>query len=482
LNSIKKIVLNGFFWSIINQFSITLVGLVLSGILSRLITPAEFGLVAMVSLATGFLNVVKDFGFGAALVQKKEVSDEEYSTVFWFNLIIGCGLTIVVYLSAPYIAEFFKEKRVELIARALSFTFIINAIGIVWSNRMLKDIAFKQIFYRSFISILLSGVVAIVMAMKGFGLWAIVIQNYVALISSTILNYLQVRWLPAFVMKRLYIRELYRFGLPLLADQMVNYWARNIDNLLVGRVLGKEPLAYYNKAYNLMLLPVRQLTNSLTKVLFPSFSLIQDDKARIAAIYLKISAVVAFVAFPLMTSLSLTAEPLILIVYGENWRPVIPIFKVLSILGMFQALATLSGNIYLSLGRTKLMFQVGLFSRGMIILGLVSGLYINGIMGMVYGYCLASAVAFFPELYFIAKLVGLSLSTVVLNFIPYVFIAGICYVVIWLSFQYLQLPLLVNFILQLVSYSLLYLGINMVMKTQALAAVLALMRSKSAEK
>jgi len=478
LTSIKKIVLHGFFWSITNQVSITVAGLVISGILSRLITPAEFGIIAMVTLATGFLNVIKDFGFGAALVQKKTVTDDEFSTVFWFNLIIGVFLTMIVFLASPYIGDFFKEKRVEQVTKVLSSTFIINAIGIIWSNKLVKVLAFKQIFYRSFLSLLFGGAVSIGLAFKGFGVWAIVSQIYATLIGNTILNYFQIKWLPTFTLKKIYIRDLIRFGLPLLADQAINYWARNIDNLLVGRVLGKDVLGYYNRGYNLMLLPVRQLTNTLTKVLFPSFSLIQDDTEKIASIYLKISGVVAFIAFPLMMSLSMLAEPLILIIYGENWRPVIPIFKVLSILGMFQALAALSGNIYLALGRPKLMFQIGLFSRTVIILGLVFGLYNSGLMGMIYGYCIASAIIFLPELFFIGKLLDLNLKTIIFNFIPYLLIASICYISISAVFLNIDLPLVLDFIIPFTCFFLMYLTINFLIKSKAFSAILSLVKER----
>jgi O-antigen/teichoic acid export membrane protein len=479
LVSIKKVILNGLFWSIVNQFSVIIIGLVISGALARLISPSEFGILGMVSLAIGFLNVLKDFGFGAALVQKKEVADDEYSTVFWFNLIIGSVLTVVVFLAAPYIGKFFNEEKVIAVTRVLSFTFLLNSIGIVWNNRLIRDVAFKQIFYRTFLSTIISGVCAIVLAVQGFGIWALVTQMYVVIILNTYLNYLQVRWLPKMVLSKLHLNEMLKFGLPLLGDQVINYWVRNIDNILIGKTLGKESLAYYEKGYNLMLLPVRQLTGTLTKVLFPSFSLIKDDKTQIAKIYLKISSVIAFIAFPLMICLSMLAEPLILIVYGNNWRQVIPIFQVLSILGMFQALGSLGGNIYLSLGKTRLMFKIGLFSRSVMILGIVCGLYMGGIMGLVYGYCIASGLAFIPELYYIGELLDISLKKILLNFIPYLLTASLTFCIVRLATIYINLNLIADFILKGLLFSALYLILNFLFKTKALSDVLVLIQKKN---
>jgi O-antigen/teichoic acid export membrane protein len=479
LASIKKIVLSGFFWSLSNQLSVTFIGLGISGVLTRLISPAEFGIVGMVTLSIGFLNVIKDFGFGAALIQKKTVSDEEYSTVFWINIIVGSILTLVVFSLSPFVGEFFKESRVATVSQVLSFTFIINSIGIVWNNRLIKDVAFKQIFYRSLVSTVASGGIAILFASLGYGVWALVIQTYSTLIFNTYLNYVHVRWLPSLVIKKEYISSLFKFGLPLLADQSINYWVRNLDSLLVGRTLGKETLAYYNKGYSLMLLPVRQLSSTLTKVLFPSFSLIQDDKAQVANIYLKISRVIAFVAFPLMLCLSALAEPLILIVYGDNWRPVIPIFQVLSILGMFQALGSLSGNIYLAFGRTKLMFQIGLVSKGLMILGIILGLHLGGLMGMVYGYSICSGIAFMPELFFIGKLLGISLKDILLNFLPYLLLATVSLLLTYVLVNSVHINSFVDFILKGAFFATTYLILNLIVKPKAFLDMFMLFKNLS---
>lgn len=476
MNSLKKVALSGFIWALTNQLSLTIIGLVVSGILTRLITPSEFGILGMVTIGIGFLNVIKDFGFGAALVQKKEVDDDEYSTVFWINIIIGVLLTAVVFEAAPLISSYFNEPRVGDVTKALSFTFIINSIGVVWNNKLIKAIAFKQIFYRSFLSTGLGGFIAVIFAFKGYGVWALVIQTYLTLIFNTILNFLHVKWIPRFIIKKEYFSDLKKFGLPLFADQSINYWVRNVDNLLVGRYLGKDPLAYYSKAYALMLLPVRQLTGTLTKVLFPSFSIIQDDKEQIATIYLKISRVIAFVAFPMMLCLSALAEPLILIVYGDKWLEVVPLFKVLSILGMFQAIATLSGNIYMALGETKKMFQLGLISKVLMISGIVGGLFLGGLMGMVYGYCITSGLAFFIETYNLGKLINLKLRAILVNVLPYLVTSFICFCLFSLDIIPAFLNVVAEFAIKGFAFSVAYLVLSYVFKVKAMEDLYKLIR------
>ncbi len=477
MSQIRKIILGGVFWSTVNQVLTQVVGLVVIAVLTRLLTPADFGLVAMVTLATGFLQILKDFGLGAALVQRRNVSDDEYSTAFWLNLGLGLIFTLGLFFSAGLISDFYKEPLIETVAKALSFTFLINSVGIVWSNQLVKRVDFKQIFFRNIVSVVGSGTLSIVAAFYGFGYWALIIQSYSLLILNTYLNYRRSRWWPNFRFKSEFLRDLFKFSLPLLGDKSTNYWMRNVDNLLVGRVLGKSDLGYYTKAYSLMLLPVRQLSGTITKVLFPSFSIIQNDVEKIASIYLKISRSIAFVAFPVMINLSIFSEPLVLIVYGDAWRPVIPMFQVLSLLGMFQAIGTLSGNVFLSRGKTLLLFKMGMFSRSVMIAGIVIGLYSNGLMGMIYGYCISSAVAFLPELYFVGSILNTSLWRIIKNFMPYCLVALFTGAIVYPVFEMSELQYVIRIGLGSILFSGLYLSFCWIVKLPAMRELLALVQS-----
>lgn len=477
--NLRKIIFTGVFWSVINQIGVQILGLVTLAFLARLLVPEDFGLIAMVTIATGFLNIIRDFGFGAALVQKKDVTNAQFSTVFWLNIAIGLILTIVFYFLAEPISLFYEEPKIIKIVQVMSFSFLLNSFGVVWGNKLLKDVEFKQIFIRNFSSGLLAGGFAIYFAYKGFGYWALVIQLYVQLISNLFLNYLRVKWLPDFVFERKFLRELFSFSLPLFADKSFNYWMRNLDNLLVGKFLGKGELAFYTKAYSLMLLPVRQLSGTITKVLFPSFSLIQDDPKRIGQIYLKISRVIAFIAFPVMMFLSLSAEPLVLLIYGDQWEPVIPIFQVLSILGMFQAIGTLSGNIFMSRGKVMAMFKLGIFSRIFMMLGVVIGLWQGQLMGMVYGYVISSLLAFIPELYFTGKVINLNLKSIILNFTPYLFTGLGCASMVFYFVPEINMIPLGELLYKGVIFAVLYLSLSFILKLKAFTDLIVIIKSRN---
>lgn len=418
-NEFQKNTINGISWSAVSQLIKLILNLGLTAVMARLLLPEDYGILGMITVATGFLLVIKDFGFGAALVQKEKVDSIEYNSVFWLNVVIGILLALIVYLCAPLIAWFYNEDKLIPVAEILSIGFIINSFIVVPNNILLKNIKFKKLFYIETLSIVIGGGLGIILAVNGWAYWSLVGQTLTTQLTSLILVYLLAKWKPTFNFSKKGLSGLTKFSLPLLADSSINYWVRNIDYLLIGKYLGTAQLGYYSKAYTLMLLPVRQLSGTITRVMFPSFSLIQNNLKRVSSIYLRISAVIAMISFPLMCVLFTVSEDLIIFMFGLNWVASIPIFKVLCILGAFQSIATLSGNIYLSQGKTSLMLQVGLFTRSLMILGIVIGLFKGGLMGLVYGYTISSSLATLIELYFVSTILTVNLKKIILNLFPY---------------------------------------------------------------
>lgn len=423
MSTLKEKILGGVLWSVFNKIGLQILTVTITAALARILTPQDFGLVAMVTLATGFLSVIKDFGFGAALVQKKEVTQEEYSSVFWFNIIIGSCLTLLVWFSAPYIADFYDNPALKSITRVLSFNFLLTSGSIVLSNMLVKQMRFKQIFYRSILSNLISGIGTISLALLGYGYWALVFQSYFSTITMLLFTYLIVKWKPSLSFNWQLVKDLMPFSLPLIGDQSLNYWTRNIDNLLIGKFFGTAELAFYSRAYSLMLLPVRQISGTITKVLFPSFSLIQNDIGQVRRIYFKISGVIALISFPMMTYLFVMANEVILLLLGKQWTQAVPIFQILCFLGMMQSIGTLIGNVFMSQGKTYLMMRIGILSKGMMISGIIIGIMLGGVKEVALGYVISSLIAFVPETYFLGKLLKTNLFLIFRNFINQLFCA-----------------------------------------------------------
>ncbi|MGI0107074.1 MOP flippase family protein [Salinimicrobium sp. WS361] len=478
-DNFKKNTLSGISWSLSSQILKLILKIAIGAVLARLLLPEDYGLIGMITVATGFLFILKDFGFGAALVQKKNVEEIEYDSVFWLNVIIGIVLALLVFFCGPLISYFYEEPKLIQIARVISVSFILNSILIVPNNILYKKMRFKNIFIIEFLAVVVSGSIAIVLAYFSFSYWSLVAQNLSMQVMSLILVFYFTGWKPRFRFSRYALAGMKSFSMPLIADASINYWVRNVDYLLIGKVLGKADLGYYSKAYTLMLLPVRQLSGTITKVMFPSFSLIQDEVDRIGVIYLKISGVIGMISFPLMGILFFASNDLILFLYGNKWIASVPIFKVLCVLGAFQSISTLSGNIYLSQGKTKLMLQVGIFTKTFMILGITIGLFSYGLMGLVYGYTITSIVACFIEWRYISRLLNLKPLRIYLNILPYFVYTLISIISLKVVSQFVQFENhFLNLTLLVLIGSISYVLLLVVFKPKAYQEAIVLIKEK----
>lgn len=423
----------GLKWSVIDQIVRQLITLVVSGILSRLLTPAEYGLLGMVTVAIGFLQVFKEMGLGSSIIQKQGITAEEQSTIFWLNLAVGCLLMLLLVLAAPWISSFFNEPRLTLLIRIMSFNFVVGAMAVVPDALIQKAIDFRSYFYRNLGTIIAGGLLGIWLAYKGFGVWALIGQSLLTTATGVIISFRMVQWRPQLIFKKELLKSHLRYSLPLLGDSSINYWVRNIDNILVGKFLGSVSLGIYNRAYSLMLLPVRQISGTLSRVMFPSFALIQQDKPKIWDQYCKMAAFVALISFPLMAFLGVYAREVILIVYGAQWMEVVPLFKILCFLGALQSIATLSGSVFYATGKTFLMFKIGLVSKTLMIVGIAGGLFYGQLQGMVWGYLLLSIFSFLIETYYVSSVLHKKIFQLFVKLIPELLASLLCLIVLLLA-------------------------------------------------
>ena len=288
MSSLSKKTENGIKWSAIDQIFRLFITLAVSAFLARFISPAEYGLFAMVSIITGFLAIFKDFGLGNALIYKSEITEEETNNVFWVNNGIAVFLGLVLFAAAPWVADFYTEPKLANLTRAMAVIFMIGSLSSIPDVLIRKNIDFKSLFTRNIANLVLSSVVAVIFAYLGFGVWALVLQIFVTVIAGTIISYKMVTWRPQWMMPKMTIlKPFFSFSLPLLGENTINYWVRNIDNLLVGKWLGEQTLGYYSRSYNLMLMPVRQISGAVMRVVFPAFAMIKHDKDKVWLNYKK---------------------------------------------------------------------------------------------------------------------------------------------------------------------------------------------------
>lgn len=406
---------SGVIWSFMNQGGSQILNLIVTFILARLITPSEFGLIGMIAVFTGFAKIFVDFGFSNALIQKAGISQRDINTVFSFNLMSGAALSLLFFSFAHLIADFYDEPLLEKITKIYSPIFFISALSGVNQALVVKSLNFKLNTFISISTTIISSITAIILGLYGFGVWSILAKIIVEQILTTMLMmvYHPVNQKPYFHYSS--FKGLSKNGFNMAGDSIINYWSRNADNLIIGKFLGDGPLGIYTKSYAIMMLPLRNISRVIGKVMFPSFSLLQDDISQIRNIYLKTTRVIAYMTFPLMMGLAILAEPFVLTTFGPNWTEMIPIIQVLSGIGALQSVFTLNGVIFNSLGKAEISFRISIIRSITNIAAFIVGLKLGGLVGLAIGYAVVTTLSVIPTFYIAGKQINVSIIKMAKN-------------------------------------------------------------------
>jgi len=393
--NLKSKVKNGLKWTFIDQILSQIIFLVFSVFLARVLTPSIFGIVGMITIFSNFAILFIDLGFSAALIQKKEVTQAHFSSVFWLNIGIGFLMYALFYVGAPFISVFYNQPELILLIRVICLSFIFTAFTSVQANILIKEMHFKKKVVINWIAMLTGYIVAFIMAYTGCGVWSLVMMTLITAIFNSILYWMVSKWIPLFIFEWNKIKELSSYGLNFMGEASVNYWSRNFDNFIIAKVLGSTDLGIYTRAYSLMLLPLRNVTTIVTKVMFPAFSQKQDDIQLLKKYYLNIIQYIALITFPLMIGLSLVSKEFVLLFFGSKWSAMIPILSILSGLGAIQSIVSLNGLIYNSLGKVNIAFKVSIVTNIVLVIAFIIGVN-YGLIGISYSYLIASALLLIP--------------------------------------------------------------------------------------
>ena len=465
--NLKSKVKHGLKWTFVDQILSQIIFLVFGIFLARILTPSMFGIVGMITIFSNFAILFVDLGFSAALIQKKEVTPAHFSSVFWFNLSIGLLMYFLFYISAPFISKFYNQPELIKLIRVICLSFIITSFSSVQANILIKELQFKKKVIINWVAMLNGYLVAFIMAYRGYGVWSLVMMTLCTSFINTVLYWIISRWIPLFIFEWKKIKELSNYGLNFLGDPSVNYWSRNFDNFIIAKVLGSTDLGIYSRAYSLMLLPLRNITTIVTKVMFPAFSQKQDDIQLLKKYYLNIIQYIALITFPLMIGLSLVSKEFVLLFFGNKWSAMIPILSILSGLGAIQSIVSLNGLIYNSLGKVNIAFKVSIFSNIVLIIAFTIGVN-YGIIGVSYSYLIASALLFIPIYKMAIKQLNVTLTEVFLA-LKGVIVATLTMAIgIFLFNSFSNLSLLIGFIVKIAIGFIIYFSVLVFLEKELL--------------
>jgi len=396
---------------------------VITAVLARLLAPSDFGLIGMATVFTGFALIFGELGIGGAIIQKQDLREEHCSSAFWLNVLIGLLLTGLFILLSPLIASFFETPELRMIVVILSLNFILSSFAVVQQAILTKAMQFRALMVRDLGAVILSGIVGVACAIRGLGVWSLVAQTLTYTVANNLFLWHFSHWRPRFTFSRAAIGDIFRFSANMTGFQFVNYFARNLDHLVVGKFLGAQALGYYTLAYKLMMLPMQNSTWVINKVMFPAFSRIQDQLEKVRENYLKLLKAVALLVFPGMALFHVLASDLVPLVYGDQWQPAVALIEILCFCGMAQSISSLGGVIYLSRGRADVQFKMALFSvsvLSVILLSVVTG----GVEVVALAYTLFYAAWMNVSLYVVARIIGLSVLAVYRNLLAPLLLSG----------------------------------------------------------
>jgi O-antigen/teichoic acid export membrane protein len=405
---LERRVVNGLAWASGARVLQQLIQFAALIVVARILSPDLFGVVAVAAAFVGFLTLVAEFGFGAALVQQQVVTEEQRSTIFWGALGAAFVLVAVSAAVAPLLAEFMREPRLVTVTRALSFTLLFTAVGIVPRAVLQRAMAFSVIARIDALAALCGAVAAVMLVVRGAGVWSIVAQTVVTGIVASTGYAWRAEWRPRARFSLVELRSVGMTGAGIAGFNAVNFGARNFDDLIVGRLLGTYALGLYGRAYMLMLLPVTQISAATAAVLLPAVAATRSNPRVAAQLYLRVVQIGCMIALPVLAGILLVSDSLVPLLFGSHWEPMVPVLRILCLAGVAQLLLAPCGVLYQATGATRKLFLWGCAASAVTVGAFILGAWLGSIEWVAWCYLIAMVLLLYPGLAYAGRLVQLS--------------------------------------------------------------------------
>ncbi|HZG21279.1 MAG TPA: lipopolysaccharide biosynthesis protein [Herbaspirillum sp.] len=405
-------------WIALTQFVKIGSQLVNMFVLTRLIPPSEYGLMAMAGIATNLAFILRDMGTAAAIIQKAELHDNDSSSVFWLNMIGGLVLMLLLWAVAPGMSATFSEPRLTQVLWVLAITFPVAASSMVHQALLERVSRFRLIAGIESAASLLSLVIALLMAFQGAGVWSLTAQAVITAVCTTLLLWRYSPWRPKMIFDRASIRSVFSFSGAMAGNQMAAYVFRNADSFVVGKMLGATVLGNYSLAYKLMLFPVQNISWVAVRSLFPVMSRRQDDQAYLSSLTLRSLSLISFVAAPMMFGVASLSDLFVAVFLGPKWALVGDILLFLGLVGYLQVITSVAAPVFMALGKTGWMLRLSLIGTPLYVLAYVLGARQGGVQGLALGYLAVSVVMAFPTFYFACRLIAVGLKDFLVALLP----------------------------------------------------------------
>ena len=442
-DSLKQKTFSGLVWTFIESFSIQAFGFVLGIILARKLMPSDYGLIAMTGVFFAVSYALVDTGFTSALIRKKDRTSIDYSTVYVTNLVLSLILCVILCICSPWIADFYNEPQLIKIVCANALLMFVSAFIAVQGARLSIQLNFKLKSRIAIISTVSTGIVSVILAYAGFGVWSLILPNFFSVLLRGILYWVYQHWFPGFQFSWKVYKEFFSYGSKLMLSTLLNAVYGNIYSLVIGKFHSTSSLGYYSKGGAYANLPSSTLSSVLFKVTFPVLAEVQDDDERLRDVYRRMIRVSAYIVFPVMVLLIVLARPLVLVLITEKWANCIIYIQILSLAAMWGPIHSLNLNLLMVKGKSNLFLRLEIVKK-IIGAGVLCITIPLGLLGMCYGQVVTSILFLFVNTYYTGKLINVGFLQQMKDLCPTMFYTITMGGAIWfissmLSSSYLQI-------------------------------------------
>lgn len=466
-NSLRQKATSGVIWTAVQKYAVTFITFVSDIVLARLLSPYDFGCIEMLAIFMLLAETFVQGGFGTALIQKKKPTQEDYSTVFFWNLGVAVLMYVVLFFCAPAISRFYKTPTLSPILRVQGLLLFVYAFNIVQTCLLRKQFRFKAIAIVAIISSIVSLGVTIVMAYKGFGVWSLVAKNLITTGLISIFFWFYIRWRPKLIFSWQSFKELFGFGFYMFLSNLVTSFSAKLQGLLIGKVYSPSTMGYYAKASGTEGHTSTTISQILDQVTYPLYAEAQDDLQRLGNIVKRLVLALSYVTFPLMFIMILLAKPMFVLLYSEKWLPSVPYFQVLCIGGLASCLQSVNFHTISAIGKSKITFVWTMIKRGVGIACIVGGLALFGMKGILAGAVFNAWFGYFVNMGLVSKHIGYKWHRQLLDLFPVLAVAVVSAVLSYGCGNLLHLDMYADGAIKFFVYAALYIGWSVVFKPEA---------------
>ncbi len=457
MEGLREKAISGAFWTSIQKFGISILSFLSNIVLARLLVPDDYGCIGLLAIFIAISNSLVFGGFISALIQKKDAAEPDYSTVFIWNLSVAIILYLILFFVAPFIASFYRISKLCSVLRVEGLILIVNGLSTVQTTLLRKALRFKKLAIINIISSSIAIVVAIILAYKGMGVWALVTQQIVMSSCNTLLLWITSTWRPSCVFSIDSFRGLFSYGGFMLLSDLMNTFCDNIQGLIIGRRFSSSTMGYYAQAKRLEEVPTQSFSQLVAQVTFPIYSTIQDEHDRLRSAVKRTLSLMNYVNFPLMVLLMVVAEPLIVCLYSNKWIDSIPLFQILCVAGLVNCLQSVNYQVVSASGRSKQLFIWNFAKRGSGLLLMIIGAF-WGVKGVLWGMVISYYIVYYVNARLAFQSTHYSIGEQALDSLPYLILSIVSAVLVFpISYMISQLfiRLVVQVFVFICSYALL---------------------------